>query len=280
MQIFEVTYTSKKTITEINFGQALAKGATAMKSLPAAGAAVGKALGTIATAKAGQYVQQKTGISPGGVEANPYGDQESQAAQAAKPVIAQQSKEQQKLWNTAINKMQQAQNVVTPMQLNSSSKAELGRSLNTQLHRNLLQNKLGSDYRQLSRFVDNDPDTQTKAKQIIDDIDTALQGISGALVKYKSADQSKLDWDLLANAAYEAMSLVQFRPGRGQAPTAAKSAAGQQNPVQAAQTNLIQTSGVTPSMLAQIQAIVGQLPATRSNDPTTQAYLQALGFKP
>lgn len=265
MQIFEVTYGPKKKVREALGG-------------------IVKALGSAATAAAGQYVQSKTGVDTSKVGANPYGAQETQAAAAAKPVIAQQAKQQQTLWNTAINKMQQTQNVMSPLQLNATSKAELGRSLRTQLHRNLLQNKLGSDYRRLPDFVDKtDPDAQAKAKQIVTDIDTALSGINGALVKTRTATQSQLDWGMLAQAAYDAMSLVQFRPSTGYGGSGGRSTAAagqQQNPVQAAQTKLTQTTGLTPSMLAQIQSITGALPTVRSSDPQVQAYLAALGFKP
>lgn len=270
MQIFEITARRRQKIDEITLG-----------GIGQAIGSVGKALAQTANVKAGQYVQQQTGIDPSNTSGNPYGAQQSRAAAAAKPVIDQQAKQQQKLWNTALTKTMQSMNVSDPRALPSSTKQEMARSLMSQIHTNFLQNKVGRDYTQLPNMVDGG--AQQDAQDIVRRITAAKQDILNFNAPVKDPVKSLADWQTLSQAAYDAMALTQFRPGSGVQPAGSKPAGQQQSPqaqaAQNAQANLMNKTSLTPSMLSQIQAIVGPLPAVKSADPRTQAYLAALGFK-
>lgn len=264
MQIFEVMHAPRRPVAEINLG------------------AIGKAVGSAATAAAGQYVQSKTGTdtSAASGDANPYGAQKSQAAAAAKPLIDAQAKQQQKLWNTALTKTMQSMNVSDPRAMPSGTKQEMARSLMTQIHTNLLRNKLGRDYTQLPSYVDGN--AQQEAQDIVKRITAAKQDILNFNAPVKDPVKSLADWQTLSQATYDAMSLAEFRPGRGPRISGAKTAqptAQQQTAAQAAQQNLGQAAGLTPAVLNQIQSIVGKLPPTSTSDPQTRAYLDALGFR-
>lgn len=262
MQIFEVTYGPKKKVREALGG-------------------IVKALGSAATAAAGQYVQSKTGVDTSKVGANPYGAQKSQAAAAAKGVIAQQAKQQQKLWNTALTKTMQSLNVSDPRSIPSGTKQEIARSLMNQIHTNFLQNKLGRDYTRLPSYVDGS--VQTDAQDIVNRMNAAKQDILNFNAPVKDPVKSLADWQVLSQAAYDAMALLQFNPGQGipgtrarPTPQATQQTASQG--VQQAQANF-NKAGVNPATINQIQTVMGRLPPLDSNDQRTMDALSALGLR-
>ena len=245
-----------------------------------AGAA--KAVGSQIAAKANDWATKKTGtdfskLGPN----NPYGDQQKAAAAAAVPVIKSQAEQQQKLWNTAIAKTQQQNNVQSPAQFDPGTKDGLGKSLMNQIHKNFLQGKVGTDYKQLPRWVE--PAAQQQANDIVQRIDAATQSILN-FNNPKTAQQAMADWQTLSQATYDAMSLMQFNSDSGtsgarKTPTAPGTPAPAPSPAvsQAAQ-QIVQQSGITQPQLQQVQNIVGNLPAANTQNAQTKAYLQALGF--
>jgi hypothetical protein len=245
-----------------------------------AGAA--KAVGSQIAAKANDWATKKTGtdfskLGPN----NPYGDQQKAAAAAAVPVIKAQAEQQQKLWNTAIAKTQEQSNVQSPSQFDPGTKQGLEKSLMNQLHKNFLQGKVGTDYKQLPRWVE--PAAQQQANDIVQRIDAATQSIIDFNTP-KTAQQAMAEWQTLSQATYDAMSLMQFNSDSGtsgarKTPTAPGTPAPAPSPAvsQAAQ-QIVQQSGITQPQLQQVQNIVGNLPAANTQNAQTKAYLQALGF--
>jgi hypothetical protein len=245
-----------------------------------AGAA--KAVGSQIAAKANDWATKKTGtdfskLGPN----NPYGDQQKAAAAAAVPVIKSQAEQQQKLWNTAIAKTQEQNNVQSPAQFDPRTKDGLEKSLMNQIHKNFLQGKVGTDYKQLPRWVE--PAAQQQANDIVQRIDAATQSIIDFNTP-KTAQQAMAEWQTLSQATYDAMSLMQFNSDSGtsgarKTPTAPGTPAPAISPAvsQAAQ-QIVQQSGITQPQLQQVQNIVGKLPDAETQDPRTQAYLKALGF--
>lgn len=218
-------------------------------------------------------------------EQNPYGDKEAKAAAAAKPVIDQQAKQQQALWSKALTSMQNEQGVQSAAQLSQASQGELFRSLNSQLHSTLLKNKLGSDYKNLPDFVSSDPDTQARAQQIVKQLSDSLASIKD-LAKMKTAQDITTEWQVLSQAAYDAMALTTFRPknysmSSNKPPAAGSSAANPAaNPVQQTQAQIMSQTGITPTQLTQMQSVFRNLPSVRTQNPQIQLVLQALGLKP
>ena len=249
-----------------------------------AGAA--KAVGSQIAAQANDWATKKTGtdFSKLGPK-NPYGDQQKAAAAAAVPVIKSQAEQQQKLWNTAIAKTQEQNNVQSPAQFDPGTKDGLEKSLMNQLHKNFLQGKVGTDYKQLPRWVE--PAAQQQANDIVQRIDAATKLIIDFNTP-KTAQQAMAEWQMLSQATYDAMSLMQFNSDSGTSSAGKKSnapaAPGSQpaptpSPAvsQAAQ-QIVQQSGITQPQLQQVQNIVGNLPAANTQNAQTKAYLQALGF--
>jgi hypothetical protein len=244
------------------------------------------AVGSHVAAKANDWATKKTGtdFSKLGPK-NPYGDQQKAAATAAAPVIKSQAEQQQKLWNTAIAKTQEQSNVQSPSQFDPGTKQGLEKSLMNQIHKNFLQGKVGTDYKQLSRWVD--PDAQQQANDIVQRIDAATQSIIDFNTP-KTAQQAMAEWQTLSQATYDAMSLMQFNSDSGTSSVGKKSNApaapgGTPAPTpspavsQAAQ-QIVQQSGITQPQLQQVQNIVGKLPNASAQDAQTKAYLKALGF--
>ena len=251
MQIFEITARRRQKIDEITLG-----------GVKQAIGSVGTALGQIANVKAGEYVKQQTGIS-GNVDANPYGAQQSRAADAAKPVIEKQAIEQHKLWSQGLAQAMQAAGVTNIAAIPTAQQDEIKRSLLNAINTRLLQGKTGRDYTSLPSQVDKDPAIQTQAQKIVDTIDaavTTLMTLSAA--NYDAV--SKTAWQNLAQAAYEAMALTQFSPS--------------------AEANMAVPAlirmGVTRSALNAMRRTLRTLPSVRAGDPRTDNYLAAFGFKP
>jgi hypothetical protein len=242
-----------------------------------------KAVGSHVAAKANDWATKKTGtdFSKLGPK-NPYGDQQKAAATAAAPVIKSQAEQQQKLWNTAIAKTQEQSNVQSPSQFDPGTKQGLEKSLMNQIHKNFLQGKVGTDYKQLSRWVD--PAAQQQANDIVQRIDAATQSILDFNNGDKTAQEAMAEWQTLSQATYDAMSLMQFSSGSGSSaarktPTAPGSPAATPDPAtEKAAQQIVQQSGITQPQLQQVQNIVGKLPNASAQDAQTKAYLQALGF--
>lgn len=190
MQIFEVT---KKPVNEgilSNIG------------------AIGKAVGSAAKSAMAQNLEKTTGVSfeP---EKNPYGAKRSESNAASKPLVQQQAKRQQALWDQAVASMQKAQGVASPSQLTPASKTELENSLLNQVHKTLLQNKLGANYHRLPEYVD--AGSEQEAKDIVSRIEASVQSLTD-FSPDKQPGGSAAEWNTLAQAAYDAMSLMQFNP--------------------------------------------------------------------
>jgi len=245
-----------------------------------------KAVGSHVAAKANDWATKKTGtdFSKLGPK-NPYGDQQTAAAAAAAPVIKSQAEQQQKLWNTAIAKTQEQSNVQSPSQFDPGTKQGLEKSLMNQIHKNFLQGKVGTDYKQLSRWVD--PAAQQQATDIVQRIDAATQSILDFNNGDKTAQEAMAEWQTLSQATYDAMSLMQFSSGSGtsgarKTPTAPGTpgtpAATPDPATEKAAQQIVQQSGITQPQLQQVQGIVGKLPDASAQDEQTKAYLKALGF--
>ena len=244
-----------------------------------------KAVGSHVAAKANDWATKKTGtdFSKLGPK-NPYGDQQKAAATAAAPVIKSQAEQQQKLWNTAIAKTQEQSNVQSPLQFDPGTKQGLEKSLMNQIHKNFLQGKVGTDYKQLPRWVE--PAAQQQANDIVQRIDAATQSIIDFNTP-KTAQEAMAEWQTLSQATYDAMSLMQFSSGSGSSgagktPTAPGSpgtpAATPDPATEKAAQQIVTASGITQPQLQQVQGIVGKLPDASAQDAQTKAYLKALGF--
>lgn len=250
----------------------------------AASSPLAKAVGSHIAAKASDWATKQTGLDSG--KNNPYSDQQKAAATAAVPVIKAQAEKQQKLWNTAIAKIQQQNNVQSPAQLDTGTKQGLAKSLMNQIHKNFLQGKVGTDYQQLPKWVDGK--AQQQANDIVKRITDAKQSILNFNNPNKTAQQAMAEWQTLSQATYDAMNLMQFNSASGMSSAGKKSnapaapsspAAPAPSPAvsQAAQ-QIVQQSGITQPQLQQVQNIVGNLPAANTQNAQTKAYLQALGF--
>ena len=241
-----------------------------------------KAVGSHVAAKANDYATKTTGtdFSKLGPK-NPYGDQQKAAATAAAPVIKSQAEQQQKLWNTAIAKTQEQNNVQSPSQFDPGTKDGLTKSLMNQIHKNFLQGKVGTDYKQLPRWVE--PTAQQQANDIVKRIDAATESILD-FTKPKTAQEAMAEWQTLSQATYDAMSLMQFSggsgtSGAGKTPAAPGTPAATPDPAtEKAAQQIVQQSGITQPQLQQVQGIVGKLPDASAQDAQTKAYLKALGF--
>lgn len=269
MQIFEVT---KKPVNEgilSNIG------------------AISKAVGSAAKSAMAQNLEKTTGVSfeP---EKNPYGAKRTAADTAAKPFIDQQAKQQEELWNEALKKEMQAKNVTSPGQLDTASKKQIARSFMNQVHSTLLQNKVGYDYRKLPNYVDGS--SQKEAQDIVSRIDNARKSILNFNAGNKTPQQNTADWQSLAQATYDAMSLIQFNPRSGYGSSARSGK--QQKPGQAGQpgaaptqtpgvqkaTATLKAAGLTQNAINAVQQVVGPLPPVSSRDQRTMDYLAAIGF--
>lgn len=186
MQIFEIT--SRQKVNEIDWG-ATAKAVT----------------NRLATSMA-----QKVGITApaiGSDAENPFAgaDAQTKARQSAEPVIAQQARQLAAMWTKAIAPviaLQRAQKPVPPAQLTN-----LRTNLMQQIHNNLLQGKLGDDFTKLSNRVDQKYAPQ--AKSAVTRIERAISDIMD-IDPNKRPDILQAEFHDLAQAAYDAMALIQF----------------------------------------------------------------------
>lgn len=245
-----------------------------------------KAVGSHVKSAASDYIKQKTGLDTEWGKSTPYGDQQTAAATAAAPVIKAQAEKQLELWNAGISKAKEQNNVQSLSQLPNKTKQGLAKSLMYQIHKNLLQGKVGVDYQQLPQWVDGK--SQRQANDIVKRITTAKQSILNFNNPSKTAQDAMAEWQALSKATYDAMNLMQFNSATGMsgsrkkpnAPaTPGSPAAPATSPAvsQAAQ-QIVQASGITQPQLQQVQNIVGNLPAANTQNAQTQAYLKALGF--
>lgn len=187
MQIYEIT--QKKKINEINWG--------------ATAAALGNQLRTSMARQAGIAEPTDAGTA--------YGDVRGRAAELNKPVIAVQAKQQAAQWNRALQQLMIRDRVNQPSQLSPLSKQTMMRSLSQQLHRNLLQGELHSDYHQLPSVVSRDANIQAEANQVVAQLESTIAGIEQTL--NNNSDPSSY-WASLCELAYQAMSLAQLEGSR------------------------------------------------------------------
>ena len=238
--------------------------------------AIPRAIKSHVKSAATDWMAKQLGVDPSQIgQNNPYGNQEQAAATAAAPVIKVQAERSQKLWNDAVTKLLQQNNVQYISQLPAATKSGLQTSLMNQLHKTFLQSKLGRDYRKLPENVD--PSMVSRANATVQQIGQSVQKILSMDPKY-SLDA----WKLLIQAAYDATNMLQFNSGSGSGARATKKS-GASNPpndpaIDQAAQQIVTASGITQPQLQQVQNIVGKLPDAETHDPRTQAYLKALGF--
>jgi hypothetical protein len=271
----------------------MAKAANVGQAINRAGTAVGNAVGTAATgvknavtpyanligkglnAASNQYIKSKTGVDvaaqtrPAG---SPYGTARAGAASMNEPLIAQQAKSQMALWYKSLQTLMQQQGVSAPGQLNPASKQEMKRNLWNQLHKNFMQGLVGNNYTQLKKYVDRQ--AQAEAAQISDNIKVALAPILDLENPLPDPQTQLQQWTSLAKAAYQAMSLAQFRPAKSVYDWSPESEAKRQATIAMLKQKLLQP------MLAQDakEKIVSQLKLLQ-NPPQTAADLN-LGGQP
>jgi hypothetical protein len=247
MQIYEIM--QKQTVNEIGIPNAInnlsqklvqkypglsdqalkAKAANVGQAINQAGTAVGNAatgvknavkpytdlIGKGLNTAANNYIKSQTGVDVGAqtrAPGSPYGTARAGAASMNEPLIAQQAKSQMALWNKSLQTLMQQQKVTSPTQLSPANKQEMKRNLWNQLHRNFMQGLVGNNYTQLKKYVDRQ--AQGEAAKISDDIKVALAPIFDLENTLPNPQTQLQEWTSLIKAAYQAMSLVQFRPAK------------------------------------------------------------------
>jgi hypothetical protein len=193
MQIYELTANKKAPINEINLG------------------AIGKAIGSAAISKAGDYVNQKTGMQLAGDDANPYAGAASKdkAMAAVASMSKAQAAQQKQLFDKALAQIVAQKGVTSAANLQQSDVKSLYQNLYQQIHKNLLQNKL-TDYTKLPSYIKTGQ-PQQQAQQVVKTITDAMTSIQNPAM-YDKANAVNLTnaWELLTKAAGEAMILLQF----------------------------------------------------------------------
>jgi hypothetical protein len=141
-----------------------------------------------------------------------YGDaRQKAAAAAAKPMIALLAKQEMEGWNTAIADMLKQEKVQSAALLSPTARLTLKRDLWNRLHNVFMREKLGTNYVQ-SLPTSVDKLRQPKAKELVNQLNTATQAIMNFNQPAKDTAQQLIQWTDLSQAAYDAMSLTQFYP--------------------------------------------------------------------
>lgn len=148
-------------------------------------------------------------IGGGGATANKYGPAgQQQAAKMSEPLIQLQAEKELANWNASILNLLKQNGVSAPAQLDRSVKDSLARTLVNQLHKNFMQEKLGSDYKKLPSLVD--PKKQAEAQNIVKQIQASLNRILNFNAPARDKKTQLAQWVELSRAAYSAMALAQF----------------------------------------------------------------------
>jgi len=189
MQIYEITALNENALG------AFASGA-------------GKALGV--SGDVSGAVASIGGGSPTPYKYGPAGQQ--QAAKMSEPVIQLQAEKESANWNASILNLLKQNGVSHAAQLDRATKDSLAKTLVNQLHKNLMQQKLGIDYKTLPKLVD--PTKQADAQNIVKQIQTALNNILNFNAPAQDKKTQLAQWTELSRAAYNAMSLAQFFPSK------------------------------------------------------------------
>lgn len=141
-----------------------------------------------------------------------YGDaRQKAAAAAAKSAIESMAKKEMQSWNAAIADQLKQKQVQTAAQLDKSTRGSLKRDLWNRLHKVFMQGRLGINYVQ-SLPASVDQRSQPAAKALVNRLNLATQAIMNFNQPAATAEQQLEKWQNLGQTAYEAMSLVQFRP--------------------------------------------------------------------
>jgi hypothetical protein len=150
----------------------------------------------------------------GGAGVSAYGDaRQKAAAQAAKPMIAQLAKQEMQAWNTSVAELLKQRNLQSPAQLTQSDKQSLRTDLRNRVHKVFMRGKLGDEYnRDFPASVDRR--SQTKAKELVNRLNAAIQSITNFKNPAADAAQQLALWQALSQASYDAMSLSQFHPAQ------------------------------------------------------------------
>ena len=265
MQIYELTSKHNSVATEaVNWG------------------AVGKAIGSAATAAAGNYVNKTTGIDLAKDTANAYaGPGARDKAMAAVATMSKpQAAEQKKLFDKALSQLMAEKGITDVTSLSLSDTRGINQNLNQQVNKNLLQGNLNS-YTELAKNVANDPRTQADAAKLVQqmsDAITQIQNISG--YDLKNPTKQLQAWEALTKAAGEAMVMLKFN--RGGAQSSAANPASNVNPAvqqmakaAAASKLTAQQLGIKPTVISSLQ---GKFPP--GTDPKVDMLFQALGLYP
>lgn len=147
--------------------------------------------------------------------ANPYGDQRAAAAKVSAPLISQQAREEMAKWNRALTNAVKQAGVSGPAQLPQASRNALELSLMNQVYTNFLQNRLGKDYRQLTRFVE--PEAQQEAAAQIAKLDNAISAIMNFNAPKSNPEAELQRWQDLSQSTYDMRSLLQHYQQANQA---------------------------------------------------------------
>lgn len=138
---------------------------------------------------------------------------------AARPTIQKQAQEQMVLWNRAITDLLKADGVSSVVQLDSSKKQALSKSLMDMVNNNLLQNTTGNSFKNLPSMVDQKSQANAKA------ITTKMEAIIKSILNWNAPPNTTQDqlgqWTELAQFAYDARALIQFNPNVSKGATGA-----------------------------------------------------------
>jgi hypothetical protein len=137
---------------------------------------------------------------------------QQQAAKMSEPAIQLQAEKEMANWNASILNLLKQNGVSSPAQLDRATKQSLATTLVNQLHKNFMQQRLGSDYKSLPRLID--VKKQPEAQAAVKDIQVALNSILNFNTPAQDKQTQLAQWLALSRAAYNAMSLVQFHPSK------------------------------------------------------------------
>lgn len=177
-------------------------------ALGAFASGAGKALGV--SGDVSDAISSMGGSGPADAKYGPAAGQ--QAAKMAEPVIQQQAEKELAIWNASVLNLLKQNNVSSPSQLDRATKQSLATTLVNQLHKNFMQNKVGTNYKTLPKLVD--VKKQSEAQTTVSSIQSALNAILNFNAPAQDKKTQLAQWMALGRAAYHAMSLVQFHPSK------------------------------------------------------------------
>jgi hypothetical protein len=152
------------------------------------------------------------GANTGGAGAARTGDPGTASVELSEPVIRQQADALAKNWNTMVADQLRQAGVATPDQLSGSQKQALARGLVNTLHQSLLQNRFGTDFKSLPRWVDQR--SQPDAQRTVREIEQGLASILNWGKQPQTPQEQQQQWYGLARAANQASRLVTFNPNQ------------------------------------------------------------------